>query len=134
MISFLSLGSNLGDREKNLRTAIDMLGERVGKVLRVSLFMETKPWGFVSDNIFYNACVKVDTDLTPQELLAATQEIEKALGRTRKSEGRKYCDRTIDIDILLYGDITVDDENLKIPHPHMYERDFVMIPLKEIMQ
>ncbi len=134
MISFLSLGSNLGDREKNLRTAIDMLGERVGKVLRVSLFMETKPWGFVSDNIFYNACVKVDTDLTPQELLAATQEIEKALGRTRKSEGGKYCDRTIDIDILLYGDITVDDENLKIPHPHMYERDFVMIPLKEIMQ
>ncbi len=134
MISFLSLGSNLGDREKNLRTAIDMLGERVGEVLRVSLFMETKPWGFVSDNIFYNACVKVDTDLTPQELLAATQEIEKALGRTRKSEGGKYCDRTIDIDILLYGDITVDDENLKIPHPHMYERDFVMIPLKEIMQ
>ncbi len=134
MISFLSLGSNLGDREKNLRTAIGMLGERVGKVLRVSLFMETKPWGFVSDNIFYNACVKVDTDLTPQELLAATQEIEKALGRTRKSEGGKYCDRTIDIDILLYGDITVDDENLKIPHPHMYERDFVMIPLKEIMQ
>ncbi len=134
MISFLSLGSNLGDREKNLRRAIDMLSERVGKVLRVSLFMETKPWGFVSDNIFYNACVKVDTDLTPQELLAATQEIEKALGRTRKSEGGKYCDRTIDIDILLYGDITVDDENLKIPHPHMYERDFVMIPLKEIMQ
>ncbi len=111
-----------------------MLSERVGKVLRVSLFMETKPWGFVSDNIFYNACVKVDTDLAPQELLAATQEIEKALGRTRKSEGGKYCDRTIDIDILLYGDITVDDENLKIPHPHMYERDFVMIPLKEIMQ
>ena len=134
MISFLSLGSNLGDREKNLRRAIDMLGERAGKVLRVSLFMETKPWGFVSDNIFYNACVKVDTDLTPQELLAATQEIEKALGRTRKSEGGKYCDRTIDIDFLLYGDITVDDENLKIPHPHMYERDFVMIPLKEIMQ
>ncbi len=134
MISFLSLGSNLGDREKNLRRAIDMLSERVGKVLRVSLFMETKPWGFVSDNIFYNACVKVDTDLAPQELLAATQEIEKALGRTRKSEGGKYCDRTIDIDILLYGDITVDDENLKIPHPHMYERDFVMIPLKEIMQ
>lgn len=134
MISFLSLGSNLGDREKNLRRAIDMLGERAGKVLRVSLFMETKPWGFVSDNIFYNACVKVDTDLTPQELLAATQEIEKALGRTRKSEGGKYSDRTIDIDILLYGDITVDDENLKIPHPHMYERDFVMIPLKEIMQ
>lgn len=134
MISFLSLGSNLGDREKNLRRAIDMLSERVGKVLRTSLFMESEPWGFVSDNIFYNACVKVDTDLTPQELLAATQKIEKALGRTEKSEEGKYCDRTIDIDILLYGDITVDDENLKIPHPHMYERDFVMIPLKEIMQ
>lgn len=133
MISFLSLGSNLGDKKSNLQKAINMLGERAGEVLAVSSFIETEPWGFVSDNAFLNACVKIDTALTPQELLAVTQEIEKALGRTHKSDGGKYCDRPIDIDILLYGDIVVDDENLKIPHPHMYERDFVTVPLKEIM-
>lgn len=134
MISFLSLGTNLGDRENNLRRAVELLGERVGEVLKVSSFMETEPWGFVSDNAFLNACVKIDTALTPQELLAATQEIEKTLGRTRKSAGGKYCDRTIDIDILLYGDLVVNDENLTIPHPLMRERDFVMTLLKEIMQ
>ncbi len=133
MISFLSLGTNLGDKENNLRRAIELLGERVGEVLRVSSFIETEPWGFVSDNTFLNACVKVDTVLAPQELLTVTQEIEKMLGRTRKSEGGNYSDRIIDIDILLYGDLVVDDKNLKIPHPHMQERDFVMLPLKEIM-
>lgn len=133
MISFLSLGSNLGDKKSNLQKAINMLGERVGEVLAVSSFIETEPWGFVSDNAFLNACVKIDTALAPQELLVATQKIEKALGRTHKSDGGQYCDRPIDIDILLYGDIVVDDENLKIPHPHMYERDFVTVPLKEIM-
>ena len=110
-----------------------MLGERAGEVLAVSSFIETEPWGFVSDNVFLNACVKIDTALTPQELLVATQKIEKALGRTHKSDGGQYSDRPIDIDILLYGDIVVDDENLKIPHPYMYERDFVTVPLKEIM-
>ncbi len=75
----------------------------------------------------------MDTVLAPQELLTVTQEIEKMLGRTRKSEGGHYSDRIIDIDILLYGDLVVDDKNLKIPHPHMQERDFVMLPLKEIM-
>lgn len=133
MISFLSLGSNLGDKKSNLQKAINMLGERAGEVLAVSSFIETEPWGFVSDNVFLNACVKIDTALTPQELLVATQKIEKALGRTHKSDGGQYSDRPIDIDILLYGDIVVDDENLKIPHPYMYERDFVTVPLKEIM-
>ncbi len=110
-----------------------MIGERAGKVVATSSFIETAPWGFVSDNAFLNACVKIDTTLTPQQLLTETQVIERALGRKSKSVDEHYCDRTIDIDILLYGDIMVDDDNLKIPHPHMQERDFVMVPLREIM-
>jgi len=133
MISFLSLGSNLGNKEENLRKAISMIGDRAGQVLATSSFIETQPWGFVSDNAFLNACVKIDTMLTPQQLLRETQSIEKALGRKHKSVDGKYCDRIIDIDILLYGDISVDDDHLKIPHPHMHERDFVMVPLREIM-
>jgi 2-amino-4-hydroxy-6-hydroxymethyldihydropteridine diphosphokinase len=133
MISFLSLGSNLGDRENNLLRAINLIGERVGKVLKISSFIETEPWGFTSDNAFLNACVKVDTNLMPQQLLTETQKIERLIGRTQKTTDGKYCDRLIDIDILLYGNITVDEENLKIPHPQMYKRDFVMVPLKEIM-
>lgn len=133
MISYLSLGSNLGNREENLRKAISMIDERAGHIIATSSFIETKPWGFVSDNAFLNACVKIDTVLPPQQLLATTQEIEKALGRTHKSVDGQYCDRIIDIDILLYGDMKVNDDNLKIPHPYMYERGFVMTPLKEIL-
>lgn len=134
MISFLSLGSNLGDKEENLRKAINLINEKAGKVTKTSSFINTEPWGFSSDNLFVNACVEIDTTLTPQELLAATKQIETVMGRKQKSINGTYNDRIIDIDILLYGDITVDEENLKIPHPHMYERDFVMIPLKEIMK
>ena len=134
MISFLSLGSNLGDKEENLRKAINLISEKAGKVTKTSSFINTEPWGFSSDNLFVNACVEIDTTLTPQELLAATKQIETVMGRKQKSINGTYNDRIIDIDILLYGDITVDEENLKIPHPHMYERDFVMIPLKEIMK
>ena len=82
---------------------------------------------------FLNACVRVSTTLTPRQLLAATQQIERALGRTAKSAGGVYHDRVIDIDILLYDDLRVDEPDLKIPHPLMTERDFVMIPLREIM-
>lgn len=134
MISFLSLGSNLGDKEANLRKAINLINEKAGKVTKTSSFINTEPWGFSSDNLFVNACIEIDTTLTPHELLAATKQIETEMGRKQKSINGTYNDRIIDIDILLYGDITVDEENLKIPHPHMYERDFVMIPLKEIMK
>lgn len=111
-----------------------MLSEKAGEVLQVSSFIETEPWGFTSDNTFVNACVKLSTALTPQRLLHVTQQIEKDMGRTHKSNDGSYTDRIIDIDILLYGNVTIDEQNLKIPHPHMYERDFVMKPLKEIMR
>jgi 2-amino-4-hydroxy-6-hydroxymethyldihydropteridine diphosphokinase len=129
---YLSLGSNLGDRKDNLAQAIRLIGERVGEVLRKSSFLETKPWGFESDNLFVNACVLCETTLTPRQVLRATQKIERELGRTHKSVNGHYADRLIDIDILLYDDLRVDEPDLQIPHPLMLERDFVMIPLGEI--
>ena len=129
---YLGLGSNLGDKRENLACAIRLIGERVGKVLRVSSFIETEPWGFESDNAFVNAAVLCETNLTPRQVLRATQKIERELGRTHKSVAGHYADRLIDIDILLYDDLRVDEPDLQIPHPLMHERDFVMIPLGEI--
>lgn len=133
---YLGLGSNLGDRERNLRETIRLLGERVGEVTRQSSFIETEPWGFQSDNRFLNAAVLCLTDKTPREVLQLTQQIERDMGRRKvtdvKSPSRQYADRTVDIDILLYDDLTIDEPDLKVPHPLMYERDFVMLPLKQI--
>lgn len=129
----MSLGSNLGDREDMLRRAIALIEERVGAVQRVSSFIETEPWGFESEHPFLNAAVMVLTTLSPIECLDATQQIERELGRKKKSKDGIYHDRPIDIDLLLYGDLKLSTPRLTIPHPHMYERDFVMIPLREIM-
>jgi len=116
-----------------LRRAIMLIGERIGAVQRVSSFIETEPWGFESEHPFLNAAVMVLTTLSPIECLDATQQIERELGRKKKSKGGKYHDRPIDIDLLLYGDLKLSTSRLTIPHPHMYERDFVMIPLREIL-
>ena len=129
---YLSLGSNLGEREDTLNKAIEMIGEKIGKVTAVSRFIETEAVGFASANKFINCAICIDTELDPLSLLHSTQEIERALGRTKKTIDGVYTDRTIDIDILLYGDLKINNAELKIPHPHMRERDFVMVPLKEI--
>lgn len=134
---YLGLGSNLGDREDIIRKAISLIGERVGLVIRQSSLIETEPWGFESDNKFLNGVIICETTLTPRQVLRATQKIERELGKLRKHSTRRtplsiYHDRPIDIDILLYDDLTIDEPDLKIPHPLMHERDFVMIPLKEI--
>ena len=129
---YLGLGSNLGDREQHIRQAVMLIGERVGQVVRQSSLIETEPWGFESENRFLNGVILVDTPLAPRQVLKATQQIERDLGR--KKNGMAYRDRPIDIDILLYDDITMDEADLKIPHPFMYERDFVMIPLAEIKE
>ena len=148
---YLGLGSNLGDRHALMEKAIMVIGERIGKVVRQSSFIETEPWGFESDNRFLNAVVLVATELTPREVLAQTQLIEKDLGKTKEHATERtshstlltphssphtihYKDRPIDIDILLYDDVEIDEPDLKIPHPQMQERDFVMIPLREIME
>lgn len=132
----MSLGSNLGDREQNLKNAIRLIGERVGKVTRQSSFIETEPWGFRSEHRFMNAVILCETDKAPREVLELTQQIERELGRMQKTShtSHLYHDRPIDIDILLYDDINVDEPDLKIPHPLMQQRDFVMIPLREILE
>ena len=106
-------------------------------MIRQSSLIETEPWGFESDNKFLNGVILCETTLTPRQVLRATQKIERELGKLRKHSTRRtplsiYHDRPIDIDILLYDDLTIDEPDLKIPHPLMHERDFVMIPLKEI--
>ena len=129
---FIGLGSNLGDKVWNLQETIRLISERVGAVVRQSSFLETEPWGFESENTFVNAVICCDTEKTPREVLVLTQQIEREMGRTRKSSSGGYSDRPIDIDILLYDNLTVDEPDLKIPHPLMHQRDFVMIPLEEI--
>ena len=130
-ITYLGLGTNIGNKRRNLITAAALLAERVGDVLALSGFYETEPWGFESNNRFLNAAVKLNTDYSPQELLFITQQIEKELGRTEKSNGT-YHDRVIDIDILLYDDEVLQTPELVLPHPLMHERKFVMEPLAEI--
>ena len=129
---YLGLGSNLGDCRKNLERAIRLIGDRVGQVTRQSSFIETEPWGFESPHKFVNAVILCETTKTPREVLMLTQQIERDMGRMKKSVSGGYADRAIDIDILLYDDLTIDEPDLKIPHPLMHERDFVMIPLEEV--
>ena len=128
---YLSLGSNLGDRHTLLLQAIEALVRRVGTLVRCSSFIETEPWGFESDHPFLNAVALFRTELSPREVLATTQAIERDLGRQHKSVNG-YADRTMDIDILLYGNEHIDEPDLKIPHPLMADRPFVMKPLGEI--
>lgn len=129
---YLGLGTNLGDRKKNLDDALCHIKERIGAVVSLSSFFETAPWGFESEHAFLNAAVAVETELTPGEMLRVTQAIELQLGRLHKSVQKVYHDRPIDIDILLYGDRVVQTEELVIPHPEMASRRFVMEPLAEI--
>ncbi|WP_300700288.1 2-amino-4-hydroxy-6-hydroxymethyldihydropteridine diphosphokinase [Bacteroides sp.] len=129
---FLGLGTNLGDKEQNLHTAIQKIEERIGKVISLSAFYTTAPWGFSSDNVFLNAALCVEAFQSPFEILRITQEIEREMGRTYKSVNGIYNDRVIDIDLLLYGNLILDTPELKLPHPLMQERDFVMRPLVEI--
>ena len=132
MIAYLGIGTNLGDRTANLRCAVDRINEQAGHVLACSSFIETEPWGFHSENSFLNAVVAVDTPHAPYALLHITQEIERAMGRTHKSVGGVYTDRIIDIDILLYDDVEINDVDLTIPHPLIWQRRFVYEPLLEI--
>ena len=171
MIVYLSLGSNLGNREQTIDKAIQLLSEQVGPLIKRSSFFYSKPWGFDSPNDFCNICVSFETELSPLDLLHTTQSIERQLGRTKKSNFKQqsgltsnseavYSDRPIDIDIIRVFDddgteikcqISNDkskmsndkcqmtnDKNtvplLSLPHPLWQERDFVKVPLEEIMQ
>lgn len=131
---YLSLGSNLGNRRKNILTALELLTERAGKIPTLSGFYETKPWGFDSPNTFLNIAAHLQTQHTPTHLLTITQQIECELGRTEKSKNNVYEDRLIDIDILLYDDLIRKTPKLTIPHPQMLRRQFVLEPLAEIAE
>ena len=130
---YIGLGSNLGDRSALLDEALQLIDERVGQVVRVSSYYETEPWGFQSENIFLNAAALVITTLSPQRCLKETQHIERQLGRVDKTVDGAFQDRPIDIDLLMYDDLEVNEPDLILPHPHIEEREFVQIPLQEIL-
>jgi len=130
--TYLSLGTNLGNKKTNLETAISLISETIGEVVSVSSFYHSAPWGFESEHDFLNVAVAVETKLSPAELLKKTQEIEQKMGRKIKSKNGNYTDRIIDIDIIFYDDLIIDMPELKIPHPLWKERDFVRIPIVEI--
>lgn len=139
---YLSLGANLGERERTIDQALAMIAQQTGTLLRCSSFYYSEPWGFESEHPFCNNCCLVESALSPMDFLAATQAIERALGRTHKSQISNlqspiYTDRVIDIDIIRVLDdegheLTLSTPTLTLPHPLWTQRDFVRIPLAEI--
>ncbi|WP_437823210.1 2-amino-4-hydroxy-6-hydroxymethyldihydropteridine diphosphokinase [Tenacibaculum mesophilum] len=129
-ITYISIGTNQGDKLANIQKAINLIADKVGAVLKVASVYETASWGFDSNN-FYNTCIKVSTYLPPEQLILRLLSIEKELGRTRKNtEG--YSDRLIDLDILLFDDEIIFSKTLIVPHPRMLERKFALVPLVDI--
>ena len=127
--AYVALGSNLGDREENLRTALKHLKANDVYVVKVSTFIETEPYGVTDQPGFVNAVCQVKTELAPLELLRLLLSIEQEMGRVRL---RRWGERNIDLDLLLYEDACVVSEELTLPHPDMQNRDFVLLPLAEI--
>ena len=127
---FLGLGSNLGNREAILSEAIKMIGESLGKIISSSSIYETEPWGFKSDYKFLNMVLSIETELSPSGLIGRILMIESQLGRIRCES--QNSSRKIDIDIILYDNGIIEEHTLKIPHPRMHERKFVLVPLCEI--
>lgn len=135
MVIYFGIGTNLGNREENLRKAVELLHERVGECIACSSVYRSAPQGFVSENEFANIVAVCQTIHSPEEVLLITQQIEREMGRTEKSVNGVYHDRVIDIDLLqAKGDEAIrrSGERLTLPHPRMQERDFVMIPLREV--
>ncbi|AWC27054.1 2-amino-4-hydroxy-6-hydroxymethyldihydropteridine diphosphokinase [Bacillus cytotoxicus] len=131
-IVYIALGSNIGDRYTYLTQAVDLLDKNSNvQVEDVSSVYETDPVGYTDQNRFLNIVIKISTNLLPQELLTVTQKIENELGRKREI---RWGPRTIDLDILLYNQDNIETENLIVPHPRMFERAFVIVPLLEINQ
>ncbi len=129
-VAYVGLGANLGHREETLRRAVELLGEADGvDVLAVSQLRETEPVGVVDQPPFLNGAVAIETALAPRDLLDLLLEIERSLGRVREE---RWGPRTIDLDLLVYGDEVVDEPGLRVPHPHLHERRFALEPLAEL--
>ena len=126
---YLSIGSNKGNRSLLINKAIDEIEKKIGIIISRSTIYQSKSWGFDS-NDFYNLCLLIDTDIMPKSLLINLKKIEKSMGR--EDVDGSYSDRLIDIDILFYDNITTDSEDLKIPHPKIEIRKFVLVPMLEI--
>ena len=129
---YLGLGSNLGDKRVNIMKALSLITERVGDILALSDFYKSQSWGYESLQTYLNVAIALETELTPEDLLVETQQIEYAIGRKSKTIRGQYQDRVIDIDILLYKDRIIQTSDLTIPHPLLHQRQFVLKPLSEI--
>lgn len=127
--AYIALGSNLGDKEKNLRRALLLLTQQGVEVVKVSSFITTEPYGVTDQPQFLNAVCEVRTNLKPLALLDVLLATELAMGRVRL---RHWGERNIDLDLLLYGDVVMNTKRLRLPHPDMQNRDFVLLPLAEI--
>lgn len=126
---YLLLGSNIGDRAKNLEEGRKMIADKIGSIKAISHLYLTAPWGYEDQEDFYNQAVEVQTDKSPNEVLALSKEIEKEVGRI---SNEKWHPRILDIDILLFGNAVLEGEGLRIPHKSMHERNFALIPLMEL--
>lgn len=127
---FLLLGGNLGNKEEIFRSARRRLAEELGAIVQTSSVYETEPWGFESEDLFWNQVLAIETSLSPEEVLVHTKAIELELGRIRKAA--RYSSRLIDIDLLFYDDLVLHEPNLELPHPRMIDRRFVLEPLAEV--
>ena len=125
-LAYIGLGSNLGDREALIRRAAGLVGVR-----RLSSLLETQPWGFVNQPKFLNAAAEIETPLSPRQLLVHLLDVERRLGRERI--GPRWGPRTIDLDLLLYGDDSIDEPGLVVPHPRLTKREFALRPLAELV-
>lgn len=128
---YLSIGSNLGDKEALLNAAIQHIEKRIGLLVARSAFFYSEAWGYRSEHLFLNACVAVETTFSPKDCLEHLQDIERGMGRLKRGD-EGYQDRTIDLDILFYDQIIVEETHLVIPHPSLEKRLFVLKPLSEI--
>jgi 2-amino-4-hydroxy-6-hydroxymethyldihydropteridine diphosphokinase len=127
---FLLLGGNLGNKEQVFAKTREMVENRIGTITDKSSVYETEPWGFESDDLFWNQVLLLETGLKPLEVLAKAQQIEKEMGRVRQS--KQYASRLIDLDLLFYDEVILHTQELELPHPRMAERRFVLEPLVEI--
>lgn len=129
----LSLGTNKGNKSENINKAVAMIKREIGTVITQSQNYNSEPWGFASKNQFINIVLLVETNLAPTELLKKIKQIEEEIGR-KKIIIKSYQDRIIDIDIILYNDLTIETKELSIPHKYAHERNFVIEPIKEILE
>ena len=127
---YLCLGTNLGDKQFNLNQAMEYISKNCGAVIEKSGVYTSTAWGYESENVFYNQCLKIETQLAPDQLIDTLLSIEKDMGRTRESSG--YTDRMMDIDVLFYDSMRINTDKLIVPHPRIEERRFVLAPMAEL--